>query len=185
MKRAFTLIELLIVVAIIAILATIGMMNFLEAQTRSKVSRAKTDMRTLASAVESYAVDHNGYVDTFGLVKVTTPVGYISTITKDIFAAYNGSPYLGYLNARQQSTEDELQEWDVSQSTVPQRATLAGHSWIIWSNGPDIEDTALKNTQIAFNDVVDAPGAQYGLYYEATNGTTSKGDLLRGPKLTR
>lgn len=185
MKRAFTLIELLIVVAIISILATIGLMNFLEAQTRSKVSRAKTDMRTLASAVESYAVDHNSYVDTFGLVKVTTPIAYISTITKDIFAAYDGSPYLGYMNARQQSTDDELLEWDVTQSSAAQRSTLAGHSWIIWSNGPDIQDTALKNTQLAFNDVVDAPGAQYGLYYEATNGTTSKGDLLRSPKYIR
>src|SRR5881394_2996609 len=58
-KRGFTLIELLIVVAIIAILAAIAVPNFLEAQTRSKVSRVKADMRTFATAVESYAVDNN------------------------------------------------------------------------------------------------------------------------------
>jgi prepilin-type N-terminal cleavage/methylation domain-containing protein len=58
---AFTLIELLIVVAIIAILAAIAVPNFLEAQTRSKVSRAQADMRSLATAIESYRVDNNSY----------------------------------------------------------------------------------------------------------------------------
>lgn len=61
MKRGFTLIELLIVVAIIAILAAIAVPNFLEAQTRSKISRAKADMRSLATAIEAYSVDNNAY----------------------------------------------------------------------------------------------------------------------------
>src|SRR5210317_2224960 len=63
MKRikAFTLIELLIVVAIIAILAAIAVPNFLEAQIRSKVSRVKSDQRSLATAIESYYVDNNSY----------------------------------------------------------------------------------------------------------------------------
>ena len=59
--RAFTLIELLIVVAIIAILAAIAVPNFLEAQTRAKVSRVKADQRTIATALESYRVDNNQY----------------------------------------------------------------------------------------------------------------------------
>jgi len=59
--RGFTLIELLIVVAIIAILAAIAVPNFLEAQVRSKVSRSKTDMRTMATALEAYFVDNNTY----------------------------------------------------------------------------------------------------------------------------
>src|SRR5213083_2789382 len=60
-KAAFTLIELLIVVAIIAILAAIAVPNFLEAQTRAKVSRAKADIRTIATAIEAYCVDSNKY----------------------------------------------------------------------------------------------------------------------------
>jgi type II secretion system protein G len=59
-KRAgFTLIELLIVVAIIAILAAIAVPNFLEAQTRARVSRVKNDLRTFGIALESYKLDNN------------------------------------------------------------------------------------------------------------------------------
>ncbi|MCC5877205.1 MAG: prepilin-type N-terminal cleavage/methylation domain-containing protein [Candidatus Sumerlaeia bacterium] len=88
-NHGFTLIELLIVVAIIAILAAIAVPNFLEAQTRSKVSRARADLRTIATALESYAVDHNRYPPTpfFGVTGVlrvvpnnlSTPVAYITT----------------------------------------------------------------------------------------------------------
>jgi prepilin-type N-terminal cleavage/methylation domain-containing protein len=60
-RAAFTLIELLVVIAIIAILAAIAVPNFLEAQTRAKVSRVKADMRTMATALEAYSADHNHY----------------------------------------------------------------------------------------------------------------------------
>jgi type II secretory pathway pseudopilin PulG len=56
------LIELLIVVAIIAILAAIAVPNFLEAQIRAKVSKAVAHMRTLAVASEAFRVDHNHYI---------------------------------------------------------------------------------------------------------------------------
>ena len=57
MKRGFALIELPVVVAIIAILAAIAVPNSLEAQVRSKVSKTLSNMRTLATALESYSVD--------------------------------------------------------------------------------------------------------------------------------
>lgn len=63
MRKGFTLIELLIVVAIIAILAAIAVPNFLEAQTRAKVSRVKADLRSIATGIESYRIDNNSYPD--------------------------------------------------------------------------------------------------------------------------
>ena len=52
------MIELLIVVAIIAILAAIAVPNFLEAQMRAKVSRVKADLRSIVTAMEAYHVDN-------------------------------------------------------------------------------------------------------------------------------
>jgi prepilin-type N-terminal cleavage/methylation domain-containing protein len=56
---AFTLIELLIVVAIIAILAAIAIPSLLEAQVRAKVARVRADQRSMATAIETYFVDYN------------------------------------------------------------------------------------------------------------------------------
>jgi prepilin-type N-terminal cleavage/methylation domain-containing protein len=107
MKKAFTLIELLIVVAIIAILAAIAVPNFLEAQTRAKVSRVKSDLRTLATGVESYQVDHNkppaavqfagnsnrvihGGISVNGVAvgSVTSPIAYLSSLPSDPFSTF-------------------------------------------------------------------------------------------------
>lgn len=54
---AFTLIELLIVVAIIGILAAIAVPNFLNAQVRAKISRVQADQNAYATAFEMYFLD--------------------------------------------------------------------------------------------------------------------------------
>ncbi|HUT24096.1 MAG TPA: BlaI/MecI/CopY family transcriptional regulator [Sumerlaeia bacterium] len=104
MKSAFTLIELLIVVAIIAILAAIAVPNFLEAQIRARVSRVTADIRTLATALEAYCVDHNdyppvlpdGYYSRLYIeynYQLTTPVSYITSVAlTDPFQPKNGAP---------------------------------------------------------------------------------------------
>lgn len=74
-KRGFTLLELLIVVAIISILAVIAIPNLLEAQTRSKVARVKAEMRTLATAMETFCTDYGHYPEA-----ACTPKGYPPSI---------------------------------------------------------------------------------------------------------
>lgn len=60
-ERAFTLIELLIVIAVVAILAMISVPNFLRAQTRAKLARAQSEMHVLAGALEAYWIDQRAY----------------------------------------------------------------------------------------------------------------------------
>ncbi len=90
MKQAFTLIELLIVVAIIGILAAIAVPNFMNAQVRAKVSRVTADLRSIQTAIEMYTVDNGREIrDTFEFPnyfgnafhvwsQLTTPISYIS-----------------------------------------------------------------------------------------------------------
>ena len=62
-RKGFTLIELMIVVAIIGILAAIAIPNFLRFQAKSKQSEAKTNLGGIFTAETSYFAENNGYQD--------------------------------------------------------------------------------------------------------------------------
>jgi prepilin-type N-terminal cleavage/methylation domain-containing protein len=55
----FTLVEIMIVVAIIALLAAIAVPGFLRARKRSQASRILNDLRLIDSAVDQYAIETN------------------------------------------------------------------------------------------------------------------------------
>jgi prepilin-type N-terminal cleavage/methylation domain-containing protein len=58
-RGGFTLVEIMIVVAIIALLAAIAVPGFLRARKRSQASRVINDLRLIDSAVDQYAIESN------------------------------------------------------------------------------------------------------------------------------
>lgn len=105
-EKGFTLIELLIVVAIIGIIAAIAIPNLLNAIDRGKQKRTMADMRSVGTAIESYAVDNNFYpkgMSSVAAAGVSTHVApiYIKTVPTtdgwnnawDIDSTATGSQY--------------------------------------------------------------------------------------------
>ncbi len=200
-RRGFTLIELLIVVAIIAILAAIAVPNFLEAQVRAKVSRAKADLRSLATALESYYTDNNEYPNSwvfpgdpvFPPVVLTTPISYITSWPDDVFQLQNArpaatGPFAAFV------TFSHIYPYGAMPQDIASR-------YVLVSMGPDTDiDTYLStsgpgNFQPDFIALAHYPGWTPDLFsdngvmvnaalfkyvsYDPTNGTVSSGDIYR------
>ena len=193
-RKGFTLIELLVVIAIIAILALIALPNFLEAQIRAKISRAKADMRSYATGLEAYYVDYNDYVwginsrstvlgiplSPFVFKWLTTPVAYVTDTPNDPFIEYHGDSK-GWARG--------LKAPFVYQTTHPYKlgpppnnaekcayiAFLNGYRWYMCSIGP----YRLKalNAEVFYHGGYQGSTAMFP--YDPTNGTASMGYIYR------
>ena len=207
-RLGFTLIELLIVVAIIAILAAIAVPNFLQAQTRSKVSRALSDLRTMRTAVEAYAVDNNQYprstwgcapfndaidgVPVWGTLPsvITSPVQYLSQIPLDIFAQnqefIEGDKFYTYNSTK--ASRDYFNRGLSGNCTVP------GASNLVFITGTARTEREVRKFMGEYylwctgpqgHQVTSAGNVDtYFLQYDPTNGTISSGRIFVSQKFS-
>ncbi len=164
-QKAFTLIELLIVVAIIGILAAIAVPNFLNAQIKARIARVEADHKAITTAMEAYMIDHNSYPieshsanANWGFRLLTTPVAYVNSILKD--------PFLDKYELTRENDFDLVYEFD----TVA-RSGKNLNMYVVESLGPDGFDDFNSTTYPSHNADFE--------FFDASNGITSKGDILR------
>jgi prepilin-type N-terminal cleavage/methylation domain-containing protein len=191
-RNAFTLIELLVVVGVLAILAAIALPNFLEAQTRSKVSRVLADLTSLRTAVEAYAVDWNSYPrmawgrppfnDTYtgydrlnepiyGTLGpwITTPTSYISQFdmldpfTRGKDIRFDAILYTYHDLKTARFLQDNFGEYGASDVAWVENSY---GSYFFLSLGPDGDNN----------------GSDFWTPYDPTNGTISEGNIIRSQK---
>jgi len=91
-NEGFTLIELMIVVAIIGILAAIAIPQFSAYRTRSFNSAAEADIRNAATAQEAYYVDNQTYVNTPSSL-IGSNYGFYTTMDVSISGAAGATQY--------------------------------------------------------------------------------------------
>ena len=204
LAKAFTLIELLIVVAIIAILAAIAVPNFLEAQTRAKVARVVGELRAVALALESYRNDWDyypvdllsqlgyggdpeffGYGDVAWFTNLTTPIAYMTSV--NLIDPFN-------LEAARRPHPDHEDRWLMFHDALgygyinlPIYRPLADVKefrtppyWVLISKGPDHYDA---DSVASWGNKDPNNSKSYTDWtYDPTNGTVSFGDIVRwGP----
>ena len=81
-RKGFTLVEIMIVVAIIALLAAIAIPNLLSARMTANTAAAKANIRSLSTACETYSTANNGsYPDT--VARLTTFIGAAASYCAD------------------------------------------------------------------------------------------------------
>ena len=166
--RGFTLIEMLAVIAIIALLAGMLLPALSKARIRARVAKAKAEMLNIRVSIEQYYADYSTYPTNYRITDgksealdklVVDTKSYISNVPTDPFLS--SSYYKYYCNDEVDDTTDDT-------------AT----AWVLFSVGPDKTSTGAGGTP-AYSDFVSSGTLQNE--YSAKNDDNNGNIYLSGP----
>ena len=139
--KGFTLIELMVVIAIILVLALIAVPAYRNMQTRAKRARVQEDLRNIATALEAFYVDWNQYPDAG---TGNPPTKWINELTGGNEGSENAT-----VNVSGKTTATGEDAPIVYIKHIPDdpfnpgnkyHYSVSGDTWTLWSVGPDGED---------------------------------------------
>ena len=93
-KKGFTILELMIVIAVIAILVGIALPRFKGMKDEGKIAKAKGELRTLQTAIESYNMHIGSYPSSLASLTTATPNLVGATLPTDPFTTSSNYGYV-------------------------------------------------------------------------------------------